>query len=202
MAASSDAQPAGRMTTDQIFLGLGLTVVLAVGSQVLASRLRIPALIVLLPVGFIGGAMTSVLNPTRLLGPAFSPLVSLAVAVILYDAGLGLDLRLLQGHTRRVVFRLIGLGVPLTWGLVTLIATPLFGMSARAALVLGAILVVSGPTVVGPLLNFIRPNEQLERILTWEGTLVDPVGGILGALVFSAVVAATSSTHRTPGVQV
>ena len=95
------------MTTDQILAGIGLTVVLAAGSQVLASRLRIPALIVLLPVGFLGGALTTVIHPDLLLGPAFQPLVSLAVAVILYDAGLGLDLSKLRGHPRRVVVRLI-----------------------------------------------------------------------------------------------
>ena len=61
------------------------------------SRLRIPALIVLLPVGFAAGALTSDVNPNKLLGSAFQPLVSLAVAVILYDAGLGLDLRKLTG---------------------------------------------------------------------------------------------------------
>jgi NhaP-type Na+/H+ or K+/H+ antiporter len=103
------------MTTDQILLGVGLTLSLAVGSQILASRLRIPALIVLLPVGFVAGALTEVVNPDRLLGPLFEPLVSLAVAVILFDSGLGLDLRKLQGHTRRVVRRLIVIGVPVTW---------------------------------------------------------------------------------------
>jgi NhaP-type Na+/H+ or K+/H+ antiporter len=74
---------------NQIFIGTGLILVLAVGSQVLAGRLRIPALIVLLPVGFTVGALTTDVNPERLLGPAFEPLVSLSVAVILYDAGLG-----------------------------------------------------------------------------------------------------------------
>jgi hypothetical protein len=91
------------VTANQILIGIGLTLVLAVGSQVLASRLRIPALIVLLPVGFAAGALTTDINPERLLGPAFEPLVSLSVAVILYDAGLGLDLRKLVGHTRQVV---------------------------------------------------------------------------------------------------
>src|SRR5215813_4264622 len=98
------------MSTDQILFGVGLLLVLAVGSQVLASRLRIPALIILLPVGFTAGALTSDVNPQRLLGAAFQPLVSLAVAVILYDAGLGLDLAKLRGHTRKVVFRLIAVG--------------------------------------------------------------------------------------------
>src|SRR6516165_12448692 len=105
------------MTTDQILFGVGLIVVLAVGSQVLASQLRIPALIILLPVGFTAGALTMDVNPQHLLGASFQPLVSLAVAVILYDAGLGLDLAKLRGHTRRVVFRLIAVGVPVTWAL-------------------------------------------------------------------------------------
>ena len=187
------------MTTDQILTGVGLILVLAVGSQVLASRLRIPALILLLPAGFIAGALTSDVNPQRLLGPAFEPLVSLSVAVILYDAGLGLDLRKLKGHTRRVVIRLIVLGVLITWALAASVAAPLLGMSRGAAVMLGIILVVSGPTVVGPLLNFVRPTERLQRVLIWEGSMIDPVGGILGALVFHGV---TASTHKGPGSQV
>ncbi|MEV0577356.1 MULTISPECIES: cation:proton antiporter [unclassified Streptomyces] len=177
------------MTADQVLTGLGLIVVLAVGSQLLASRLRVPALLVLLPVGFTAGAITDTVNPERLLGAAFSPLVSLAVAVILYDAGLGLELRRLTGHTRRVVVRLLWLGALLTLVSAALFAVPVLDMSMPAAVMLAAILVVSGPTVVGPLLNFVRPTERLQRVLVWEGSLIDPVGGILGALVFHGVVA-------------
>lgn len=184
------------MTTNQFLIGLSLTFVLAVGSQVLASRLRIPALIVLLPVGFVAGALTADINPSKLLGPAFQPLVTLAVAVILYDAGLALDVRKLTGHTQRVVRRLIAIGVPLTLVFATVFAFLLIGMSKQAALMTGAILVVSGPTVVGPLLNFVRPIERVQRILAWEGSLVDPVGAILGAVVFHAIVA---SEH--PGLE-
>jgi NhaP-type Na+/H+ or K+/H+ antiporter len=177
------------VTTNQVLLGVGLILVLAVGSQVLASRLRMPAIIVLLPAGFIAGALTTDVNPQLLLGAAFQPLVSLSVAVILYDAGLGLDLRKLRGHTRRVVTRLITLGVTVTWAFGAVFAALLLGMSSGAALMTGAILVVSGPTVVGPLLRFVRPTERLQRVLAWEGSLIDPVGGILGAVVFSAVLA-------------
>ena len=177
------------ITSDQVFIGLGLTLVLAVGSQVLASRLRIPALIVLLPVGFAAGALTDDTNPDRLLGPLFQPLVSLAVAVILFDSGVELTLPKLQRSARTVVRRLILIGVPFTLVLTALLAVPLLGMSKRSAIMLGAILVVSGPTVVGPLLNFVRPTEQVQRVLAWEGSLIDPVGGILGALVFHAVIA-------------
>jgi NhaP-type Na+/H+ or K+/H+ antiporter len=186
------------VTTNEILIGLGLIAALAVGSQVLASRLRIPALIVLLPVGFAAGALTSDVNPDKLLGPAFQPMVSLAVAVILYDAGLGLELRKLTGHPRRVVWRLIALGVPITIALATCMALLLLGMPEQAALMTGAILVVSGPTVVGPLLAFVRPSERVQRILAWEGSLIDPVGAILGAVIFHGIVA---GTHHGPGAQ-
>jgi NhaP-type Na+/H+ or K+/H+ antiporter len=179
------------MTTDQILLGVSLTLSLAVGCQILASRLRIPALIVLLPVGFVAGALTEVVNPNKLMGSLFGPLVSLAVAVILFDSGLQLDLGKLQGHTRRVVRRLIVIGVPITWAIATVSAAFLLGMSKQSAIMLGAILVVSGPTVVGPLLNFVRPTERVQRVLIWEGSLIDPVGAIIGALTFHAVVASS-----------
>jgi len=186
------------VTTNQILIGVGLILALAVGSQVLASRLHIPAIIVLLPAGFVAGALTSDVNPQDLLGPAFEPLVSLSVAVILYDAGLSLDMRKLKGHTRKVVIRLIVFGVLITWVLAASVAAPLLGMSRGAAVMLGIILVVSGPTVVGPLLSFVRPTERLQQVLIWEGSLIDPVGGILGALVFHAV---SASTRKGPGSQ-
>ncbi len=115
--------------------------------------------------------------------------MSLAVALILYDAGLGLDLRQLRGHTRSVVWRLIALGVPVSLALATCVALLLLGMPSQAALMTGAILVVSGPTVVGPLLAFVRPSERLQRILAWEGSLIDPVGAILGAVIFHGIAA-------------
>ncbi|MEV6192870.1 cation:proton antiporter [Streptomyces sp. NPDC051920] len=168
--------------------------VFAVGSQLLASVLRIPSLIVMLPVGFAAGALIDDVNPQQLLGTAFSPLVSLSVAVILYDAGLGLDLNRFRGHNRTVVTRLIWLGVPATCLLGAALAIPLLNMSHQAAITLGAVLVVSGPTVVGPLLAIVRPKDRLQHILVWEGSLIDPVGGILGAVTFHAVDASTQPT--------
>ena len=180
------------MTDDQILLGLALTVVLATGSQILANKLRVPALILLLPAGFAAGALTDVIHPEELMGQNFSALVSLAVAVILYDAGLGLNLRNLTGHTRWIVGRLLIFGVLLTFLVVATVSPSMFGMPLRVAAMLGVILVVSGPTVVGPVLDFVRPNDKVRRILIWEGTLTDPIGGILGALVFHAI----ATTHQ------
>jgi NhaP-type Na+/H+ or K+/H+ antiporter len=180
------------VTDDEILLGLALTMVLATGSQILANKLRVPALIILLPVGFAAGAATDAIHPDRLLGPDFSALVSLSVAVILYDAGLGLDLRKLAHHTRGIVGRLLVYGVLLTFLVTGAVAPAMFGIPLRVAAMLGMILVVSGPTVVGPLLDFVRPSDKVRRILIWEGTLTDPIGAILGALTFHAV----ASTHQ------
>ncbi|MFI1396375.1 cation:proton antiporter [Streptomyces sp. NPDC020681] len=180
------------MTDDEILLGLGLTVVLATASQILASKLRVPALILLLPVGFAAGALTDVIHPDKLVGEEFSALVSMSVAVILYDAGLGLNLRKLTGHTRWIVGRLLLLGVLVTFLVTAAVAPAMFDMPLRVACMLGVILVVSGPTVVGPLLEFVRPKDKVRRILIWEGTLTDPIGGILGALVFHAI----ATTHQ------
>ncbi|MGH3456583.1 MAG: cation:proton antiporter, partial [Nocardioidaceae bacterium] len=176
------------MTTDQILYGLALTVALAVGCQIVAGRLRIPALILLLPVGFCAGALTDDVHPDQLLGSLFEPLVSLSVAIILFESGLGLDLRKLKGGTRRVVIRLLAFGVPITWALAGGAAAVFLGMSASASIMIGAILIVSGPTVVGPLLSHVRPSDRIRHPLIWEGTLIDPIGGIIGALVFHGIV--------------
>jgi len=175
------------VTTSEIFLGLGLTLVLAVGCQIAASSLRVPAIVLLLPAGFIAGNATSVLDPASLFGAAFGPMVSLAVAVILFDGGLDLDMKELEGHSQRVVRRLVVRGVPMTWVGAGLLAWGLLGVSARAAVMLGAILIVSGPTVVAPVLERARPGRRLTTILSWESTTIDPIGAIIGALVFQAL---------------
>ncbi|MFD8980052.1 cation:proton antiporter [Streptomyces sp. NPDC059564] len=180
------------MSEDDILLGIALVVALAAACQILAGKLRVPSLILLLPVGFAAGALTDVVHPDQLIGEDFSALVSLSVAVILYDAGLGLDLRNLTGRTRAVVGRLLLFGVVLTFFGVCAVAPALFGMSLRVAAMVGTILLVSGPTVVGPLLQYVRPTDKVRRLLIWEGTLTDPIGAILGAVVFHAI----ATTHQ------
>lgn len=189
------------MSADQVLLGMSLILVLAVGSQVVASRLRIPALIVLLPVGFTAGALTTDVDPQRLLGAAYQPLVSLSVAVILYDSALALDWGSVRGPARRVVPRLVLWGVPLTLIIAAVSAYQLLHMSVGAAVMTGAILVVSGPTVVGPLLRFVQPTERLQRILAWEGSLIDPIGAILAVVVFHAVLSSTGGGLGHPAAQ-
>lgn len=168
-------------------MGLGLTLVLAVACQVVAARWRIPAIVLLLPAGFVGGQLVPGLDLSESLGEAFTALVGLAVAVILFDGGLELVVDELEGHSQRVVRRLLLLGIPVTWVGASLLAGALLDLSTEASVMLGAILVVSGPTVVGPLLEMARPGRRVGLVLAWEGATIDPIGAILGAVTFQAI---------------
>jgi NhaP-type Na+/H+ or K+/H+ antiporter len=176
-------------TTDQILLGLGLVIVLALGSQLVASRAHLPAIVLLLPAGFIAGAATHDVHPDFLFGNTFQPIVSLGVGLILFEAGLRLRFDELRGGAHRVVLRLIPIGVVLTVVGVTLAAQLFLGLGWGSSLMLAAILVVSGPTVVLPLLEFVRPSEKVRSVLKWEGVLIDPIGALLGVVVFTALQA-------------
>ncbi|HEX8856175.1 MAG TPA: sodium:proton antiporter, partial [Thermoleophilaceae bacterium] len=177
-----------QLSSNEVLLGLGLVLVLAVAAQLLASRLHLPAIVALLPIGFIAGAATDDVHPDALLGQLYQPFVSIAVGVILFEAGLRLSFADIAPGVRRAVVRLILVGVPVTWLAVTGAVALLFNdVSTGVAFLIGAILVVSGPTVVLPLLAFIRPSGNVRSLLRWEGVLVDPVGALLGVLVFHAV---------------
>jgi NhaP-type Na+/H+ or K+/H+ antiporter len=176
------------MTTNQILFGLALVLVLAVGSQLLARMLRVAALVVLLPAGFAAGITTDDIHPDRLLGSLYQPFVSIAVGVILFEAGLRLWFGEAIPGIRTAVARLVVGGALLTWLAIAGAVLLLYDdVDSGVAFLIGAILVVSGPTVVLPLLAFIRPTARVRSLLKWEGTLVDPLGALLGVLVFSAV---------------
>jgi NhaP-type Na+/H+ or K+/H+ antiporter len=177
------------LSSSQTLFQLGLIGVLAAVAPLLAQVLRLPSILVLLALGFGAGAIGA-LNPTALLGENLvSAVVSVAVGIILFEAGLALNVRKLTGAARGVVVRLVSLGILVTWAIGALTAYALFHLSVEIALLLGALLVVSGPTVVGPLLSFIHPSKTVGSVLTWEGTFADPIGATLGVLVFNAIIA-------------
>jgi NhaP-type Na+/H+ or K+/H+ antiporter len=177
------------LSTDEILTGLGLVIVLALLCRLVAHATRLPAIVLLLPVGFAAGALTDDVHPDALFGDAFQPLVTLGVGLILFEAGLRLRLHELAGGAHRVVVRLIVIGVPLTTLGVTVAAQLIFGLGWGVSAVLGAVLVVSGPTVVLPLLAFVRPSDRVRSVLKWEGVLIDPIGALLGVLAFHVVKA-------------
>ncbi len=173
---------------DSALLAIAGIIVLGIGAQFLAWRIGLPSILLLLIFGFIAGPVTGRLDPDDLFGKKellFS-LVSVSVALILYEGGLSLrvsDLPKVGG----VVRNLVTLGAAVTWGVSALAAHLIFDLDAGLAILLGAVLVVTGPTVIGPLLRHIRPSGPVGPILMWEGIVIDPIGAVLAVLVFEAM---------------
>ena len=175
----------GSMESD-ILIGIGFIVILGVGLQWIARLIRFPSIVLLLAGGLIVGPWLGLVDSDKVLGQALFPFVSLAVGVLLFIGGLELRFSELGAAARRPVMALVTLGVVITWVLSSIAARVLFHCPVRVALLLGAILVVSGPTVVIPLLRMSRPAGPVATILTWEGIVIDPIGATLSLFCFSA----------------
>ena len=156
------------------------------GMQWLAWRLKVPAILLLLLTGFAAGPLLGLFEPERTFGGLFRPLVSLAVGIILFEGGLTLRLGDLGG-AGNVVMRLCTVGAAVSWALTTVLAQWIAGLSFELALLVGAILVLTGPTVVIPLVRHVRPRKPLGPILRWEGILIDPIGAVLALLAVERV---------------
>jgi NhaP-type Na+/H+ or K+/H+ antiporter len=137
--------------------------------------------------GFFAGPVTGILKPDELLGDLLAPIVSLSVAVILFEGGLSLRITELR-EVGSVVRNLVSVGALTTWIIVAGAAHFILGLNLDLSLLLGAIMVVTGPTVILPLLRHIRPTGQVGTILRWEGIVIDPIGAMLAVLVFEGIL--------------
>lgn len=183
--------------SDNPLLGITAIFVLGIGAQWLAWRLRLPAILLLLLAGILAGPGTEYLasrgvldarflDPNHLFGPLLLPLVSLSVGIILFEGGLTLTLNQISG-VGHVVGKLVTVGAGVMWVCASVAARYCLDFPWPLALLLGAILVVTGPTVIGPLLRHVRPVGQVGPVLRWEGIVIDPIGALLAVLVFQAL---------------
>ena len=166
--------------------------VLGVGAQWLSWRLKQPSILALLVLGIIAGPVTGLLRPDEQFGDLLFPMVSLGVALVLFEGGLTLKFRDLKGHGR-VVTNLVSWGALLNWSLMAAGCWLLAGFSAPIALLFAALVVVTGPTVINPLLRTMRAKQEVSQVLRWEGILIDPVGALLAVLVFQYLLSGTDS---------
>ncbi len=177
-----------------------LLIVLAAGlaSQWLAWRIRLPAIVVLIAVGLVLGPATGIITiglPRAELGE----LIGLGVAIILFEGGMDLKL----GEFKRVghgIGRLTLVAPPIAWLLGSVAAHFLGGLSWPVSFVLGAILVVTGPTVILPLLRQARLNKESASLLKWEGIVNDPVGVLLAVLTFQYLTIGGGLAQTLTGV--
>ena len=173
---------------------LVLVPALGILAQWLAWRLQLPSILLLLIFGLCLGLwispdqiLTLLTGSSENVGPRLLfPIVSLSVAVILFEGGLTLRWNQLGGAAPLVV-RLILVSSLITWVLTAILCRYVLNFSWQLAWLLGAILMVTGPTVVGPLLRQIRPNRRVSSVLHWEGILIDPIGAVAAVLVFEVI---------------
>ncbi len=164
---------------------------LAVGAgcilTVLSRRLQLPTIVLLLLGGFaIGPEGLGVFDPDTL-GEFLPMIVSLAVGLILFEGGLTLDLKEFT-QTSTVIRRLLTLGVLITWFGCAATVFLVFDITPSFALLMGSLVIVTGPTVIVPLLKRIRVQPKLGSILHWEGVLIDSIGVFIAILCFEWVV--------------
>jgi NhaP-type Na+/H+ or K+/H+ antiporter len=169
---------------------------LSIGCQYLAYKIRLPAILPLLIVGIVVGPVFGVLNADALFGDLLFPVVSLSVAIILFEGSLTLKFNDIAGHGN-MVRNLCSVGVLVTWVVAATAAHYSLELSWQLSFLFGAIVTVTGPTVIVPMLRTVRPQTKLANILRWEGIVIDPIGALLAVLVFEFIVASQESaiTH-------
>ncbi|MCL1144687.1 sodium:proton antiporter [Shewanella marinintestina] len=180
---------------EQITAMLALLGVLSLFCQWIGWKLRLPAILPLLLCGLLLGPGLGFLQPDVIFGDLLFPIISLGVAVILFEGALTLNFKEIQEHGAMVT-RLVTLGTVITWACITVGTFYLLDFEWSMALLFGALVVVTGPTVIVPMLRSVRPKTELASILRWEGIVIDPIGALLAVLVFEYIaVAADPTTH-------
>ncbi|MCA1634345.1 MAG: cation:proton antiporter [Acidobacteria bacterium] len=165
---------------------LVLVLLAGTSAQILAERMRVPATGPLLVAGLLFGPAVLGLVQPELLGVTLRVVVRAAVAVVVFEGGLLLKVSELR-HTSRAVAGLVSVGLLITTLLAALLVNLLLGWSWELSLLFGAIVSVTGPTVITPILQKVRVNRRVRTTLESESVIADPLGVILAALVFTAI---------------
>ncbi|WP_284140185.1 MULTISPECIES: sodium:proton antiporter [unclassified Virgibacillus] len=165
---------------------------LGIGSQWLAWRYRLPAIVVMSITGLLIGPILGFINPEEDFGSLYSPIISVAVAIILFEGSLNLNFKELRG-LGRPVFRISTVGAFIAWILGSLTAHYIAGLSWAVAFIIGGLFIVTGPTVIMPLLRQSKLKPRPAKILKWEGIIVDPIGALLAVFAFEIIAFLTAN---------
>ncbi len=173
--------------TEHILVSFAIIVVAGTIAQWLSWKFNLPSILLLMIIGIFIGPVSGYINPDQFFGDILFPFVSISVAIILFEGGLSLHFNEFK-QISSIVRNLITIGNVVTWGLTTLISFYVLKLPLGLALLISAILVVTGPTVIIPMLRQIKPKGKVNSILKWEGIVNDPIGAILAVLVFEILI--------------
>ncbi|AKM08183.1 cation:proton antiporter [Pelagerythrobacter marensis] len=177
-------------------LVIALVGVLGIGAQWVAWRTGWPAIVLMLAAGFLAGPVLGLFDPEHAFGELLEPMVAIGVALILFEGGLSLDLRELR-HAGDAVWRLVFFGVPIGWLLGSFAGYYIAGLVWPVAILFAGILVVTGPTVVLPMLRQSSVQPRPAAVLKWEAIVNDPIGALCAVIAyeyFRMVAAAPGAT--------
>jgi NhaP-type Na+/H+ or K+/H+ antiporter len=174
--------------------GVGVTVAVAIAAGVIAQtvalHLRVPGIVVLLGAGvLLGPDMAGLVNPEAL-GGALLTLVGFAVAVILFEGGMNLELRRLKRESRAIQ-QLVIVGGLVSLAGAAITAHLVLGIEPRNAILFGTLVMVTGPTVVTPLLRRFKVERTSATVLEAEGVLIDAVGAVVASATLEVVLSPT-----------
>ena len=179
---------------EQAIIALSTIGIVAIICQWFAWWIKLPAIVFLLLAGIVLGPLTGLLNPEALFGDLLFPMVSLSVAIILFEGSLTLKFEEIR-DLQKVVRNMLTIGVAITWASISVGTHFIIGFAWDLSILFGALMVVTGPTVIVPILRTVKPNRTISNILRWEGIVIDPLGAILAVLVFEVILSIQLQGH-------
>ena len=165
--------------------------VLGFASQVVAWWTKLPSILFLLLIGLGAGPVGGLLDPDIMFGELLFPIISISVAIILFEGSMTLHFSDIR-EVGSVIRRLVSVGAIITWLITAVVTQWAINCSWEIAFLFGAITVVTGPTVIIPILRTVRPTAAVSNVLRWEGIIIDPIGAIFAVLVYEFIIASTS----------
>lgn len=180
---------------EDLLIKLAVIGVLGSFAQWFSWWVKLPSILFLLLFGFIVGPITGYLNPDEVFGDLLFPIVSLAVSVILFEGALTLNFHEIKG-LQNVIRRLVSTGLVVCWILIAIATHYLIGFDWQMSFLFGSLVVVTGPTVIVPMLRTVRVNAKISNILRWEGIIIDPIGALLAVLVFNFIISNQGGGHE------
>lgn len=174
---------------------ISIVIILGIGifSQWLAWRIQWPSIVIMSIAGILIGPVFGLINPQEALGELYSPMISLAVAIILFEGSSSLDVREIRGISKSV-FRIVTGAAFLAWIGGSLAAHFIAGLDLAIAFIIGGLFVVTGPTVIIPLLRNAKLKPRTAAVLKWEGIIVDPAGPLLALFAYQVIKVLTNES--------
>jgi NhaP-type Na+/H+ or K+/H+ antiporter len=181
---------------DNLIIPLVLVGLFSIACQFFAFKIKLPAILPLLVVGIVAGPVTGLINADDLFGDLLFPLVSLSVAIILFEGALTLQFKELSGHGP-MVRNLCTIGPIVTMLIVAPACYYALGLSWELSFLFAALVTVTGPTVIVPILRTLRPTASISNILRWEGIIIDPIGALLAVIVFEYIISSQNALEHS-----